>query len=114
LAGKLTTHVLDTELGHAGAGMRIELFRRAPTPERLLSAALDRDGRATLLEGAALRPGIYEIVFHVGAYHREHGASAAAPFLDEVPVRFRIVDAEAHYHVPLVMSRYGYTTYRGS
>ena len=114
MAGRLPTHVLDTELGRAGAGMRVELHRRAPEPERLLALALDGEGRATLLDGPAMRIGIYELVFFVGDYHRARGTLAAEPpFLDEVPIRFGISDPEAHYHVPLVLSRFGYTTYRG-
>jgi 5-hydroxyisourate hydrolase len=113
LAGKLTTHVLDTELGRAGAGMRVEVYRCEPAPEKLLSLVLDGDGRGTLLEGAALRKGVYELVFFVGDYHRERGAAVETPFLDAVPVRFGIADPNAQYHVPLVLSRHGYTTYRG-
>jgi 5-hydroxyisourate hydrolase len=113
LAGKLTTHVLDTEIGRTGAGMQVALYRRDPAPEELLSITLDGDGRGVLFEGA-LRPGLYELVFRVGDYHRRRGAAVEAAFLDDVPVRFRIADPDAHYHVPLVLSRYGYTTYRGS
>ncbi len=114
MAGKLTTHALDTERGCAGAGMRVELRRLAPGPENLCALTLDSSGRATLLDGPALRPGTYELLFSVGDYQRAHGAVAAEPpFLDLVPIRFGIADADAHYHVPLVLSRYGYTTYRG-
>lgn len=78
--------------------------------KRLKTVATNRDGRTDepLLEGDELRAGTYELVFHVGAYFRAGG------FLDLVPVRFAITDAAAHYHVPLLCSPYGYTTYKGS
>ena len=109
--GRLTTHVLDTARGRPGAGIRLELFLlegAARTP--LKSVQTNADGRtdAPLLEGAGLREGTYELVFHVGAYFGGDG------FLDAVPVRFRIADAGQHYHVPLLCSPWSYTTYRGS
>jgi 5-hydroxyisourate hydrolase len=113
MAGKLTTHVLDTELGQPAVGMKVELLRRQPDPAKVASLELDASGRATLLD--ELKTGVYELVFFVGDYHRKGGAPfAEPPFLDEVPVRFGISDASAHHHVPLVMARHSYTTYRGS
>lgn len=109
--GKLTTHVLDTARGRPGAGISLELFLlEAGDWKRLKSATTNADGRtdAPLLEGAALRSGTYQLVFRVGAYFAGEG------FLDEVPIRFRIGDAAAHYHVPLLCSPWSYTTYRGS
>lgn len=117
-AGRLTTHVLDTMHGRPGAGLRLELFRVAgDRRERLVEARTNDDGRigAPLLEGDALRPGTYELVFHVGDYFRQAGAALSAPpFLDAVPIRFGIASATEHYHVPLLIAPYGYSTYRGS
>ena len=109
--GKLTTHVLDTARGKPGAGIPVELYRlENETGTLVAKATTNRDGRtdAPLLEGADLRTGTYQLVFHVGAYFAGHG------FLDAVPIRFTIADAAAHYHVPLLCSPWSYTTYRGS
>ncbi|HWK47090.1 MAG TPA: hydroxyisourate hydrolase [Stellaceae bacterium] len=114
MVGKLTTHVLDTARGAAADGMRVEFRRLAPDPTPATAAILDAGGRATLLHAAELSAGSYEIVFFVGDYHRSRGvATGDPPFLDQVPVRFGIGDPHAHYHVPLVMSPFGYSTYRG-
>lgn len=116
--GRLTTHVLDTAAGRPGAGIKVELFRIDGTERRpLKSTTTNADGRcdAPLLEGDELAPGVYELVFHVGAYHRAAGPGLPQPpFLDEVPIRFGIADVGQHYHVPLVISPYSYATYRGS
>ena len=109
--GRLTTHVLDTAQGRPGVGIAVELYRLAgETGTLIASATTNRDGRtdAPLLEGAEFRPGTYQLVFHVGAYFKSQA------FLDAVPVRFKIADASAHYHVPLLCSPWSYTTYRGS
>ena len=109
--GKLTTHVLDTAQGRPGAGITIDLSVLKSGEWKLLKTVrTNADGRtdAPLLEGDALRPGAYELAFHVGSYFKAQG------FLDLVPVRFMINDAAAHYHVPLLCSPWGYTTYRGS
>jgi 5-hydroxyisourate hydrolase len=109
--GKLTTHVLDTAHGRPGAGIAIELYRLEGETDTLVAkATTNRDGRtdAPLLEGEKLRTGTYQLVFHMGAYFKSQG------FLDVVPIRFKIADAAAHYHVPLLCSPWGYTTYRGS
>jgi 5-hydroxyisourate hydrolase len=114
--GRLTTHVLDTASGKPAAGMRIifrVLDRPAGPPVEVVTNA---DGRldAPLLEGAAFKPGQYELQFHVGDYFRAEGVALAHPaFLDIVPIRFGIAE-DAHYHVPLLVSPYGYSTYRGS
>jgi len=118
-AGRLTTHVLDTARGKPGAGIHIELsaLDADGSPRRIASAVTNADGRtdAPLLAGEALKPGRYELVFHVGDYFRAAGLAVAdPPFLDTVPVRFAIADAAAHYHVPLLVSPWSYTTYRGS
>jgi len=109
--GKLTTHVLDTARGKPGAGIPVELYRlENETGTLVAKTTTNRDGRtdAPLLEGAGLRTGTYQLVFRIGAYFAGEG------FLDVVPIRFTIADAAAHYHVPLLCSPWGYTTYRGS
>lgn len=109
--GKLTTHVLDTAHGKPGAGIAVELYRMEKEAGTLVAkATTNRDGRtdAPLLEGDQLRTGTYQLVFHIGAYFQSQG------FLDLVPIRFKIADAAAHYHVPLLCSPWSYTTYRGS
>jgi 5-hydroxyisourate hydrolase len=117
-AGRLTTHVLDTMRGEPGAGIVVELFRLGGgRSDRLARVSTDADGRASapLLQGQELRPGVYELRFHVGDYFRSHGvALPEPPFLDLVPIRFGVADAARHYHVPLLISPFGYSTYRGS
>ncbi len=116
--GRLTTHVLDTAQGRPAAGVRIELYRdEAGGRHRLAEAVTNADGRceAPLLAGAAFETGCYELVFHVGAYFRaQEVALPTPPFLDQVPLRFGMAEADGHYHVPLLISPYGYSTYRGS
>ena len=117
-AGRLTTHVLDTATGRPAAGMTIELFRLERGDRRLLATiATNGDGRcdSPLLQGLDLLTGQYELVFHVGDYLRAGGLHLSdPPFLDLVPLRFGIADAAQHYHVPLLVSPYAYSTYRGS
>jgi 5-hydroxyisourate hydrolase len=117
--GRLTTHVLDTARGRPAAGMRIDLWRIGRDGGRaaLSSHVTNADGRIDqpLLEGPALAAGEYELVFHAAAYQAAAGlAAGTAPFLGEVPVRFTIADPAGHYHVPLILSPFGYSTYRGS
>jgi len=116
--GKLTTHVLDTAHGCPAAGMRVAFFRIDDGISReLRSLVLDADGRADapLLEGAEHRPGRYRLVFSVAEYFAARGAQLAdPPFLDEVPLDFGIAAADEHYHVPLLVSPWSYSTYRGS
>ncbi len=118
MAGRLTTHVLDTARGRPAAGLWIELFRLDGTDRRLIvQAETNADGRCDrpLLEGRAMVAGRWELVFRAGAYFRRSGLTLPEPpFLDEVPVRFGIADPGQHYHVPLLLSPYGYSTYRGS
>lgn len=112
--GKLTTHVLDTAAGQPAAGVRIIVSRDG---ERLRDIVTNDDGRADgpLLAGADFAPGVYELLFHVGEYFRAQGRNLPEPpFLDVVPVRFGVDRAGRHYHVPLLISPYGYSTYRGS
>lgn len=116
--GRLTTHVLDTARGRPAAGVAIALYRLEGAERRLVAeTATNADGRtdAPMLEGAALEAGRYELVFHAGAYLRGTGQAAGEPlFLDEIPIRFGIADAGQHYHVPLLISPFAYSTYRGS
>ncbi len=114
--GRLTTHVLDTALGKPAAGLMIELYRLGETEERLSVVRTNRDGRVDqpLLEGAALAAGVYELRFHAGDYLRAGARLPDPPFLDVVPIRFGIAAPDEHYHVPLLLSPYGYSTYRGS
>jgi 5-hydroxyisourate hydrolase len=102
IMGRLTTHVLDTAQGRPGAGIKIDLYRvgRCDKP---------------LLEGDGLKAGAYELVFHVGPYFAGNGLKQPEPpFLDEVVIRFGVARPDEHYHVPLLLSPYGYSTYRGS
>jgi 5-hydroxyisourate hydrolase len=115
--GRLTTHVLDTATGKPVAGLAIELYRIGTQEERVTRASTNPDGRVDgpLIEGTAFVPGVYELRFHAGEYLRASGVSLPEPpFLDVVPIRFGVADAAAHYHVPLLLSPYGYATYRGS
>jgi 5-hydroxyisourate hydrolase len=115
--GRLTTHVLDTASGKPAAGLTIELYRVDATAERLTVATTNADGRVDqpLLEGAAFAAGVYELRFHAGDYLRRLGKPLPEPaFLDVVPIRFGIATPADHYHVPLLLSPYGYSTYRGS
>lgn len=115
--GKLTTHILDTAHGKPGAGIEIDLYSIDNDHALVKQMRTNADGRvdAPILEGAGFRTGTWELVFHVGAYFREQGLALAEPmFLDEVVVRFGISDNKQHYHVPLLVSPWSYSTYRGS
>ncbi|MCU0831431.1 MAG: hydroxyisourate hydrolase [Rhizobiaceae bacterium] len=118
MVGKLTTHVLDTARGLPAKGLRIVLYRHGDDRiDFLKEVVTNADGRVDgpVLEGAALKEGTYELEFHAGAYLRASGADLPEiPFLDIIPIRFGISDPKAHYHVPLLISPYGYSTYRGS
>jgi 2-oxo-4-hydroxy-4-carboxy-5-ureidoimidazoline decarboxylase len=116
--GRLSTHVLDTLSGKPAAGVKIELYEvGASASSKLLETVTNADGRTDkpLLGGAPLRMGTYEIRFHVGAYYAKAGVKLPQPaFLDVVPVRFAIAEPEGHYHVPLLVTPWSYSTYRGS
>ena len=116
--GKLTTHVLDTAHGAPAAGVHVALYRNAGDRyEMVTSTVTNADGRcaAPLLEGAALLRGRYRLVFNAGAYFAAKGITLPdPPFVDEVVVDFGVADTDAHYHVPLLVSPWSYSTYRGS
>lgn len=118
MSGRLTTHVLDTALGKPAQGLAIDLFRIDGEARTLIrSVVTNADGRVDgpLLEGADFAIGIYELLFHAGDYLRGPGAKLPEPaFLDRIPLRFGIADASSHYHVPLLLSPFSYSTYRGS
>ena len=116
--GRLTTHVLDTAQGRPGAAMRVRLYRK-----RGADYAALKDVRPTPTAAATRRcsrrrrspPGLYRLVFSAGAYFAAQGIELPQPpFVDEVTLDFGVADAGAHYHVPLLVSPYSYSTYRGS
>lgn len=115
----LSTHVLDIVRGGPAQGVAIELIEIGTDGTRTLlkSVKTNADGRtdAPIIAAADARVATFELVFHIGAYFREHGAKTAEPpFLDAIPIRFSIADPKAHYHVPLLASPWAYSTYRGS
>ncbi len=115
--GALTTHVLDTSSGKPGNGIRLDLYRIEGEPQHLMTSVTNQDGRCDepILQGNDFSAGVYELVFHAGEYFDRTGASVTKPrFLDEVVIRFGVADAGQHYHVPLLISPFGYSTYRGS
>src|SRR5476649_652799 len=116
--GRLTTHVLDTANGVPAAGMKIELSVLEGGRWKLLkTVATDAEGRseAPLLEDKKFINGEYRLVFHVAEYFRARGAVLPEPpFLNRVPLRFGVADPDEHYHVPLLVSPWSYSTYRGS
>jgi 5-hydroxyisourate hydrolase len=116
--GRLSTHVLDTANGRPARGLGVELFAlQDGRRTSLVRAVTNADGRtdAPLLVGDHFRTGCYELVFQVGEYFRAAGAATGAPpFLDEVPIRFGLAEPDGHYHVPLLVSPWSYSTYRGS
>ena len=116
--GRLTTHVLDTGRGMPAAGVKIALYRQVGQRHRKIAETVtNADGRtdAPMLAGKALTAGVYELVFDAGDYLRASGqAEGEVLFLDQVPIRFGVPDADQHYHVPLLISAFAYSTYRGS
>lgn len=115
--GRLTTHVLDTALGRPAEGLKIELWSAGETIRHISSHVTNDDGRVDgpILQGDAFEPGVYELRFHAGDYLRQTAQALPDPlFLDLIPIRFGIADRDGHYHVPLLLSPFGYSTYRGS
>ena len=123
--GRLTTHVLDTVHGVPAAGMKIELYVRETSPDNcgegrwlsLRSVVTNEDGRLDrpLLSGEDFKAGLYRLIFDVEGYFKARGAAMPQPaFLGKVPLDFGIADAGSHYHVPLLVCPWAYSTYRGS
>ena len=114
--GYLTTHVLDTARGCPAEGLEITLWHLTETGRtQLARTRTNADGRtdAPILPAASFAPGTYELVFEAGSY-LDHTAAPGPRFLTQIPIRFTLTDADAHYHVPLLLSPFGYSTYRGS
>lgn len=118
MAGFLTTHVLDTARGLPAKGLEITLYRlQDGARDAIVTMRTNDDGRtdSPILPAEDFKPGVYELVFAAGDYLRATGQAGADPlFLDEVPIRFGISDAQSHYHVPLLLSPFSFSTYRGS
>ena len=117
-AGFLTTHVLDTARGVPAAGLTISLFSIHEDSSQLIrTTTTNADGRtdSPILPAAEFQAGQYRLMFHAGAYLEAHFAELPEPkFLSDIPIDFAIADPAAHYHVPLLLSPFGYSTYRGS
>ena len=114
---KLTTHVLDVYSGKPGKGIKVDLYYiNNNKREKLNSVILNDDGRTekALVEGVNFKEGKYELVFFVGGYFKKITETPKIPFLDDVIIKFGISDAKEHYHVPLLISPWSYSTYRGS
>ena len=115
---RLSTHVLDTSRGAAAAGVAIDLHVvRDGQRQHVVSAVTNADGRTDtpLISGERIEPGVYELSFHAGDYFRRGGLELThPPFLDVIVIRVGIADAAGHYHVPLLLAPYGYSTYRGT
>lgn len=116
MSGKLSTHVLDAASGHPAAGIDIELWSLDDERRPVVRVVTNDDGRSDgpLLEGESMHAGAYRLVFGVGDYYRRLGHPDAGRFLDRVVVEFRIDDPAAGYHVPLLVTPWSYSTYRGS
>lgn len=121
MAGRLSTHVLDTATGRPAAGLTVELYRldpdlSAPVGEALVRTRTNADGRTDepLRSGADVVAGHYRVLFRVADYHRAQGHPDAGRFLEAVPVDFHLADAGQGYHIPLLVSPWSYSTYRGS
>jgi hydroxyisourate hydrolase len=118
LAG-VTTHVLDVTSGCQADGVRVELYELAGGSDRklIVDVVTNADGRTDkpLMSADQARAGQFELIFHVGDYFRRRRAELAdPPFLEVIPIRFGVADPQAHYHVPLIVSPWSYSTYRGS
>lgn len=115
---RLSTHVLDTSTGRPAGGLRVQLFFLEDGQRTLVQDVwTNDDGRtdAPLLSGDTIRVGAYELLFHAGDYFRNHAVALSdPPFLDQIPIRFALAEADGHYHVPLLLSPWSYSTYRGS
>lgn len=116
--GWLSTHVLDTANGQPAAGMSIELFEISGNERtHLKTVVTNSDGRVDgrLLDSPEMKSGVFELIFHTASYFTALGTTVSSPpFLDLIPIRFAIADPGSHYHVPLLVSPWSYSTYRGS
>ena len=113
---KLTTHCLDTFSGKPAKGIKVEVYSISGKREKLNSTTLNDNGRSDkpLIEGAAFKEGQYELIFSVGDYFKNITTLSKTPFLNEVVIRFGVSNSKEHYHVPLLVSPWSYSTYRGS
>ena len=113
---KLTTHCLDTFSGKPAKGVKVEVYSISGKKEKLNSTILNNNGRSDkpLLEGANFKEGHYELVFFIGDYFKKITETPTIPFLDDVIIKFGISNAKEHYHIPLLVSPWSYSTYRGS
>ena len=113
---KLTTHVLDTYSGKPGKGIKVELYYISDKRNKISTFILNEDGRADkpLIEGNSFKEGKYELIFFIGDYFKKIVELSKTPFLDEVIVKFGISNPKENYHVPLLVSPWSYSTYRGS
>ena len=113
---KLTTHCLDTFSGKPAKGIKVEVYSISGKREKLNSTVLNDNGRSNkpLIEGGAFKEGQYEIIFFVGDYFKNITTLSKIPFLNEVVIRFGVSNSKEHYHVPLLVSPWSYSTYRGS
>ena len=114
---KLTTHVLDIYSGKPGKGIKVDLYHiQNSKREKLNTVILNNDGRSDkpLVEGSSFKEGQYEIIFFVGDYFKNITETPKTPFLNDVVIRFGISNPKEHYHVPLLVSPWSYSTYRGS
>ena len=113
---KLTTHVLDTYSGKPGKNIRVDVYYVSNKSNKINSVVLNNDGRSEkpLIEGSNFREGEYELIFHVGDYFKTITDLPKTPFLNKIVIRFGISNSNEHYHVPLLVSPWSYSTYRGS
>ena len=113
---KLTTHCLDIFSGKPAKGVKVEVYSISGNKEKLNSTILNNNGRSDkpLLEGANFKEGQYELIFFIGDYFKNLTNLSKTPFLNEVIIRFGVSNPKEHYHVPLLVSPWSYSTYRGS
>jgi len=113
---KLTTHCLDTFSGKPAKGIKVDIYTVSGKKEKINSTILNNNGRSdkALLEGSNFKEGEYELVFFVGDYFKNTPNLPKIPFLNEVTIRFGVSNSKEHYHVPLLVSPWSYSTYRGS
>jgi len=113
---KLTTHCLDTFSGKPAKGIKVDIYAVSGKKEKINSTTLNNNGRSdkALLEGSNFKEGEYELVFFVGDYFKNISNLPKIPFLNQVIIRFGVSNSKEHYHVPLLVSPWSYSTYRGS